>query len=104
MRLTVKIWSSLSGLFGPEITRSRTLEVEVPTGATLLDLLRQLGDRYPAFGRVMFDPVSGEPGDEVAVVVNDRLPELLAGYATPLAEGDRVTLVQAYAGGSLEGR
>lgn len=42
---------------------------------------------------------SGEPSDQVSVVVNNRLPELLDGFATRLHDGDRVILVQAYAGG-----
>jgi len=96
--VTVKVWSILSAAFGLETSGARTLEIEVPEGATLLDLLRQLAAEYPGFASVMFDP-SGEPSDQVSVVLNDRLPELGLGLDTPLRAGDRVTLVQAYAGG-----
>ena len=96
--VTVRVWSILSASFGIETARARVLEVEVPEGATILDLLKQLGAEYPRFGRVMFD-AAGEPSDQVSVVLNDRLPELLNGLATRLRAGDRVSLVQAYAGG-----
>ncbi len=96
--VTVKVWSWLSAMFGIETTGARVLQVEVPEGTTLLDLLRQLGATYPKFGSVMFD-AQGEPSDQVSVVVNDRLPELGEGLATRLRDGDRVALVQAYAGG-----
>jgi molybdopterin converting factor small subunit len=97
-RVSVRIWASLGGLFGQQTTSKRVLEVEVGDGSTLLDLLRSLGDAYPRFGGVMFDP-SGEPSDQISVVLNDRLPELLDGLGTALHDGDRVILVQAYAGG-----
>lgn len=97
-RVRVRVWASLSGLFGPQTTRTSALEVEVADDSTLLDLLRSLGATYPRFGAVMFG-ASGEPSDQVSVVVNNRLPELLDGFATRLRDGDRVILVQAYAGG-----
>ena len=94
----MRVWPTLTALFGPESTRSRALEVEVADGATLLDLLRSLGTSHPAFGAVMFG-ANGAPSDQVSVVLNERLPELADGLATRLHDGDRVTLVQAYAGG-----
>lgn len=96
--VSVRIWPTLSALFGRETIRSRSLVVAVADGATLLDLLRGLAAEHPAFGAVMFD-ADGTPTDQVSVVLNDRLPELLDGLATRLSDGDRVMLVQAYAGG-----
>jgi molybdopterin converting factor small subunit len=98
LTVTVRVWSWLSGTFGLETTGARTLEVQAPEGATILDLLRQLGAEYPRFGSIMFE-ADGEPSDQVSVVLNDRLPEIGEGLATRLRAGDRVTLVQAYAGG-----
>ena len=71
-KVSVRVWPTLTALFGAETIRSRALEVEVADGA---------------------------PTEQVSVVVNDRLPELLDGLATRLRDGDRVMLVQAYAGG-----
>ncbi len=96
--VSVRVWPSLTALFGAQGHRSRALEVEVGEDATLLELLRRLAAAHPAFGAVMFG-ADGEPTDEVSVVLNDRLPELLDGLATRLRDGDRVILVQAYAGG-----
>ena len=96
--VSVRVWPTLSALFGAETIRSRALEVEVAEGATLLDLLRGLAAAHPAFGAVMFD-AGGAPSEQVSVVVNDRLPELLDGLGTRLRDGDQIILVQAYAGG-----
>ena len=97
--VTVKAWVSLSHLFGGEATRQRSVEVEIPDGTTLLAVLRLLAERYPSFGSVMFEAETDEPSDQVTVVVNDQLPEVLEGYETRLHSGDRIILVQAYAGG-----
>ena len=97
-KVSVRVWPTLTALFGAETIRSRALEVEVADGETLLDLLRHLAAAHPAFGAVMFT-ADGAPTEQVSVVVNDRLPELLDGLATRLRDGDRVMLVQAYAGG-----
>ncbi len=103
-KVTVRVWASLSALFGEPQTRTRSIEVEVAEAETVETLLRRLAARYPRFGPVAFDPGpdgpgTGPPSDQVTVVVNDSLPELLDGYSTRLRDGDRVVLVQAYAGG-----
>jgi len=97
--VTVEVWSSLSHLFGAERARRLSLEMEVEEGTTLEGLLKTVADENPRFAEVMYKPGTSEPSGQVSVVVNDRLPELLDGYETRLHDGDRIILVQAYAGG-----
>jgi molybdopterin converting factor small subunit len=98
-RVNVRIWASLSQLFAEEQVMPRFLDVEIEEGVSLEAFLRKLGADYPRFGAVMFEPSTGEPSDQVSVLVNDRLPDLLDGFQTRLRDADRVSLVQAYAGG-----
>jgi sulfur carrier protein ThiS len=97
------VWSSVSYLFGaggpPGRAGKLVFDTQVADGATLEDLLRELAADNPRFGRVAYDPRTNEPSAHILVVLNNRLPELLNGYHTQLHEGDRITLVQAYAGG-----
>ena len=58
-------------------------DVEVPAGASVADLLDQLG----LAGRLIVVERNGEPVPRWAVA------------ATPLADGDRLELVRAVAGG-----
>ncbi len=101
--VTVDVWSSVSHLFGaggpPGRAGKLVFDTQVADGAALEDLLRKLAADNPRFGRVAYDPRTKEPSGQILVVVNDRLPELLNGYHTQLHDGDRITLVQAYAGG-----
>ncbi len=99
-RVEIKVWASLSHLFAQEQITPRMLAVEIEDGATLEALLRKLARDYPRFGEIMFEAATGEPSDQVAVIVNGRLPDLLDGFQTRLHDNDQVSLVQAYAGGA----
>ena len=97
--VTVDAWSSASHLVGGRRGERRTLSMDVDDGETLAELLEQLADEYSRFENVMYKPGTREPSDYLAIVVNDRLPELLDGYETRLNDGDRILIVQAYQGG-----
>ncbi len=101
--ITIEVWSSVSHLFGeerpPAASGKLFLQIDVPEAATLGTVLEALGEQHPRFKRLMFDPNTGEPAENISVVVNDRLPELHGGWDMPIKDSDRITLVQAYAGG-----
>ena len=98
-KVTVEVWSSLSHLFGLNRRKRHVLEVEIDEGTNLAGVLERLADDNPRFAKALYKPDSREPSGYVSVVVNERLPELLNGYKTKMNEGDRIVLVQAYAGG-----
>ncbi len=97
--ITVDAWSTVGHLVGGSRGERRTLPLNVDDGETLAGLLEKLADEYSRFERVMYRPGTREPSEYLAIVVNDRLPELLDGYQTRLNDGDRVLIVQAYQGG-----
>ncbi len=98
MKITVEALPWVSETFGGKKTARYIFEAEAEEGATLDAFLRQLAREHPKFGAFMLD-AKGALSDQVAVVVNNRLPDLLDGFATRLKAGDRVLLVQAYMGG-----
>jgi len=97
--ITIEVWSSLSHLFEFETRKRYSWDMEVDAGTTLAAVLEALARDNPRFDKTMYKPESKVPSGAVTVVINERLPELLDGYETEMSEGDRVTLVQAYAGG-----
>jgi molybdopterin converting factor small subunit len=66
-------------------------------GATLADLITDLDTRHPGLGDRLLD--SGELRRFVNVYKNDEDVRFLGGLATPLADGDAVTVLPAVAGG-----
>ena len=72
-------------------------EVEVD-GATVADLLKALDVAHPGFGERLFDE-SGQLRRFVNVFVADEDIRFLDGLATPVPDGETVSIVPAVAGG-----
>lgn len=73
---------------------------ELAPGATVVDLLRRLAQRYPTFGREAFP--QEELSGHVAVLVNGRWLRPDDKLDTALETGDTVTLLPAFSGGEKE--
>jgi molybdopterin synthase sulfur carrier subunit len=67
------------------------------TGATLSELIKDLDARHPGLGERLLD--NGELRRFVNVYKNDEDVRFIGGLATPLADGDAVTVLPAVAGG-----
>ena len=70
----------------------------MPDGASVLDLLQRLAQRYPDFGRIAFI-ANGCLSRQVYIVINDRVLDLAGGMEAELKEGDRLLLLPAFSGG-----
>jgi len=92
-RVRVRLFAEYYDLAG----KTRELEIELPEGATVLDLARLLEDKFPGLrGRL----VDGERiPDETKVLVNGRNIEWLGKEKTVLRDGDRVAFFPPAAGG-----
>lgn len=99
MRVTVEARPRLGEAFGGARSTRYIFDVELADGATLGDLLDKLAREHPTFNSIVYDPTTGDFSERVLVALNDSLPELQDGYRTALHPGDRITLMQAYAGG-----
>ena len=71
------------------------LEVE---GATVVEVLLALEERYPGFHERLYDE-SGDLLRFVNIYVNEEDIRFLEGVETPLTEGDEVSIIPAIAGG-----
>ncbi|MBR7838794.1 MoaD/ThiS family protein [Actinospica durhamensis] len=83
----------------PTILRSYTdgaKSVEA-AGSTLKDLITDLDARHPGIGGRLID--DGKLRRFVNVYLNDEDVRFLAGLDTELADGDKVTVLPAVAGG-----
>ncbi|GAA2044781.1 MoaD/ThiS family protein [Catenulispora yoronensis] len=67
------------------------------SGATLSELIADLDARHPGLGGRLLD--NGELRRFVNVYKNDEDVRFIEGLATPLADGDAVTVLPAVAGG-----
>jgi molybdopterin converting factor small subunit len=67
-------------------------------GATIGDVVNQLSERYPTLATRIRDE-AGDPYPFVVYYLNDEDIRLSSGFASPVTDGDEVTLVPAIAGG-----
>ncbi len=80
---------------------SRVSFVEsLPCGTTVRGLLQLLAERYPSFKTIAFQPGTGVLGDQVALLLNDSWQDS-EDLDFPLSEGDKITLLPAFEGGSI---
>ncbi len=76
-----------------EMTKTLRTEIELPDGATLLDLIRKIDDViYPGFSKVILD-CNNKIKDKFLVLINGRSPDFLNGVNTKLSDGDEVTFL-----------
>jgi molybdopterin converting factor small subunit len=71
--------------------------LELPEGATLEELVRELAERHDNGARRFFVDEAGAPQPTLMLVVNNR--QVPAGTRQALADGDEVMLLQPISGG-----
>jgi len=74
------------------------MEVDLPEGSTVFDLMKKLASRSIDLDNQIFDS-SGKVREDVNVMVNGRHSESLNGPDTTLAAGDEVALFPVVMGG-----
>ena len=91
MAITVRIPTPLRKLTGNKD------EVSI-AGANVGEVLRNLETAHPGIGDRLMDP-QGAIRKFVNIYLNDEDVRVLQGTATPLKEGDEVSIIPAIAGG-----
>jgi molybdopterin synthase sulfur carrier subunit len=87
-------------LFGSlrELAGEREIDVSLPDGATVRDLINRLGELRPILAQRLLDEDGNIPRS-VNVFVNGRDIRDLGGLDTPVMPDDEVTLLPPAAGG-----
>jgi molybdopterin converting factor small subunit len=97
----VEVLSWVNGFVGGPGTGEVVLSEEAPRGATVRSVLRGVTDRWPELRRALWDPERPrELGDHIEVMVNNAVLGVSHDLDSELTEGDRITLLGQYMGGS----
>ncbi|MBI2303483.1 MAG: MoaD/ThiS family protein [Chloroflexi bacterium] len=95
VRVNIEVLPWLSRAFGGDGAQRLVFEWETKGPQTLQTLFRDLIDHFPEAARIW----AASPSEYLCLVWNGSLVEAVEWESTLLQEGDRVTLVPAYAGG-----
>ncbi len=82
---------------GGDGTGRKEFEEPLRPGATVRSVLHDLSSRYPDLRAALWE--DGELGEHIEVVVNDAMLGISHSLDSPLASGDRVTLLGQFMGG-----
>jgi hypothetical protein len=97
----VEVLSWVNGFVGGPGTGEVVFSEEVSRSATVRSVLRSLTDRWPELGRALWDPERPrELGDHIEVMVNNAVLGVSHDLDSELVEGDCLTLLGQYMGGS----
>jgi molybdopterin converting factor small subunit len=68
--------------------------------ARVRSVLGQVSDRHPALREALWDAAGRELSEHIEVLVNDAVLGLTHALDSPVRDGDRITLIGQYSGGS----
>ena len=95
--VTVEVISWVTKFVGGDGTGRRLFDEPVPPGATVRSVLRGLTDRYPELSATLWN--GRELGEHLEGLVNDAVLGIDHVLDSPLAAGDRITLLPQFTGG-----
>ncbi len=93
MRISIEIAFSFKHELGDDY---RNLEIE--SGASVVDAFRALGERYPIFRERVFDEYE-EVRRNINALINGGNVQFREGFATVLKDGDRLSVLPPVGGG-----
>lgn len=99
MKISVEILSWLRDDFDRGSSEKPVLEEEVEPGVTIMDLLRNIAEKYPKFRQKAFGGTEQALFEYCIVILNGTFLSAPAELNRTLQEGDSVKLSPAFYGG-----
>lgn len=100
--VTVEAWPFINELFGSDMSHRYVMKIKVKKDTTLEDLIEKLCKQKPSLRQVLMKSKHNElsgVSSKASIVLNGRLTNSTTDMATKVNEGDRIILVQGFAGG-----
>lgn len=99
-QVTVEVVAWVTRFVGGDGSRRRHFGEAAPPGATIRSVLQELGQRFPQLGEALWVRGGRELAEHIEVLVNDTVLGVTHSLDSEVKDGDRITLVGAYMGGS----
>lgn len=100
-QVTVEVVAWVTRFVGGDGTRRRYFGEAVPPGTTVRSMLQHLGQLFPQLGEALWDQGGRDLAEHIEVLVNDTVLGVTHSLESEVKNGDRITLVGAYMGGSV---
>jgi molybdopterin converting factor small subunit len=97
---TVEITTWVTKLVGGDGSGSRLFEEPLRPGDTVGQVLRRVSERFPELHGALWEPTGQRLGEHIEVLVNDAVLGVAHELDSPLAGGERITLLGQFMGGA----
>jgi hypothetical protein len=98
-KLTLRIPSSIADTSNEQVAEWLILEKEVGENTPMADLLTELAFSYTDFRKVVYDPDTGQIGEQIFIVLNSKIMEPADVTRIKVKNGDSLIFMPIYAGG-----
>ena len=98
-RANIEVTTWVTKHVGGDGTGSRLFDENLRRGDTPRTLLRRFTTRFPELDAALWSPDHAELGSHIEVLINDAVLGVAYDLDTPLAGGERITLLGQFMGG-----
>ena len=98
-RAHIEVTTWVTKHVGGDGTGSKLFDESIGRGDTPRTVLRRLTARFPELDSALWSPDHSELGSHIEVLVNDEVLGVAYELDTPLAGGERITLLGQFMGG-----
>lgn len=98
--VTVEVVAWVTRFVGGDGTRRQVFQEPVAPDASVRSVLGQVSDRHPMLREALWDAAGRELSEHIEVLVNDAVLGVTHTLDSPVRDGDRITLVGQYTGGT----
>ncbi len=99
LAVTIEVTTWVTKYVGGDGSGTRTFEEVFRPGETVRDVLRRYSLRFPDLDAALWDFTKAGLGEHIEVLVNDAVLGVTHDLDTPLAGGERITLLGQFMGG-----
>jgi molybdopterin converting factor small subunit len=99
LTVTVEVTTWVTKHVGGDGSGSRFFTETLAPGETLRQVLRRFSGGHPELDAALWSPDHAQLGEHLEVVVNDAVLGVTHELDTPLAGGERITLLGQFMGG-----
>ncbi len=97
--VTIEVVAWITKFVGGTGTQRKLFNEPLDPDPTVRGILRAFAQKFPELSAALWDAKTGGLAEHIEVLVNDAVLGVQHTLDSPLADGDRVTLVGAYMGG-----
>ena len=97
--IEIEVVAWVTKFVGGDGSSRKVYQEALSEGDTVRTVLRRLSKGFPQLHKALWDPVSGDLGEHIEVLVNDAVLGIHHELDSPVQSSDKLALIGQYLGG-----